>query len=155
MMRAMGEFPGHILLKGIEAKKALMAEGKTEEEISTSIGETFKYADAKLKNFITAVGLAEPKTENLYRVRIFSFNEGEQVPENATKIEELHFITEYFGDKPAPKPVTEKVDPRNRGGGKKDRPKGPKSSPWGLSPEELNAKKEASARAAAAKTKAP
>lgn len=150
-MRAMGEFPGHILIKGIEAKKALVAEGKSEEEISTSIGETFKYSDNKLKNFLTAVGLVEAKTEGLYRVRISSFNEGEKIPDGSVKVDELHFTTEYFGNKPAPKPVTEKVD--RRGGGKKDRPKGPKSSPWGLSPEEIEAKKEASARAAAAKAK--
>lgn len=148
----MGEFPAHILVKGIEAKKALTAEGKTEEEISTSIGETFKFSDNKLKNFITAIGLAEAKTEGLYRVRIASFNEGEKIPDGAVKVEELHFITEFFGSKPAPKPVTEKVD-RRGGGGKKDRPKGPKSSPWGLSPEEIAAKKEASARAQAAKAK--
>ncbi len=151
-MRAMGEFPGHILTKGIEAKKALLAEGKSEEEVSTAIGETFKYSDAKLKNFITAVGIVEPKTEQLYRVRIFSFNEGEKVPENAVKIEELHFVPEYFGEKATgAAPVTEKVS--RSAGGKKDRPRGPKPSPWGLSPEEINAKKEASARAQAAKAK--
>lgn len=151
-MRAMGEFPGHVLTKGIEAKKAMVAEGKTEEEISTAIGETFKYADNKLKNFMTSLGVVEPKTEKLYRVRIFSFNEGEKVPENAVKIEELHFVPEYFGDKPtAAAPVTEKVS--RSAGGKKDRPRGPKASPWGLSPEEINAKKEASAKAQAAKAK--
>ncbi len=151
-MRAMGEFPVHILTKGIEAKKALVAEGKTEEEISTSIGETFKYADNKLKNFLVAVGIVEPKTEKLYRVRIFAFNDGEKVPENAVKIEELHFVAEYFDDKVvAAAPVTEKVN--RSAGGKKDRPRGPKASPWGLSPEEINAKKEASLRAQAAKAK--
>ena len=152
IMRAMGEFPVHILTKGIEAKKALMAEGKTEEEISAAIGETFKYSEGKLKNFITAVGIVEPKTEKLYRVRIFAFNEGEKVPENAVQVEELHFVAEYFGDKPTgAAPVTEKVS--RSGGAKKDRPRGPKPSPWGLSPEEINAKKEASLRAQAAKAK--
>lgn len=151
-MKAMGEFPAHILTKGIEAKKALMADGKTEEEVSTSLSETFKYTEGKLKNFITAVTLVEPKTEKLYRVRIFSFNEGEKIPEAAVKFEELYFIPEYFGDAaPAAKPVTEKV--ARGGGGKKDRPRGPKPSPWGLSPEEIEAKKEASARAQAAKAK--
>ncbi len=151
-MKAMGEFPAHILTKGIEARKALMAEGKTEEEVSTSISETFKYTEGKLKNFITAVSIVEPKTEKLYRVRIFSFNEGEKIPENAVKVEELHFVPEYFGEVVAAKPVTEKVD-RRSAGGKKDRPRGPKPSPWGLSPEEIEAKKEASLRAQAAKAK--
>lgn len=151
-MRAMGEFPAHILTKGIEARKALLAEGKTEEEVSTSISETFKYTEGKLKNFITAVSLVEPKTEKLYRVRIFAFNEGEKIPDNAVKVEELHFIAEYFDDKPvAAAPVTVKTE-RRTGGGNKG-PRGPKPSPWGLSPEEIEAKKEASLRAQAAKAK--
>ena len=151
-MKAMGEFPAHTLIKGIESKKALMAEGKTEEEISTAIGEAFKCSDTKLKNLITAISLVEPKTEKLYRVRIFSFNEGEKVPENAVKMEELHFVPEYFPEKVVgAAPIKEKMD--HKAAGKKDRPRGPKASPWGLSPEEINAKKEASLRAQALKAK--
>lgn len=153
-MKAMSEFPVHTLTKGIAAKAALVAEGKSEEEISTSLGEMFKFKDNRLKYFMTALGIAETQLEKLYRIRIFSFEEGETIPEKAIKMEELYYIPEFFNPTPGPKPITVKPDPKARSGGKKDRPKGPKASPWGLSPEEIAAKKEASLRAAEAKAKA-
>lgn len=153
-MKAMSEFPVHILTKGVAAKAALVAEGKSEEEISTSLGETFKFKDNRLKYFIAALGIAETQLEKLYRIRIFSFEEGETIPEKAVQIEELYYSPEFFNPTPGAKPITVKPDPKAaRSGGKKDRPKGPKSSPWGLSPEEIAAKKEASLRAAEAKSK--
>ncbi len=151
-MKAVSEFPAHTLIKGLAAKAALVNEGKSEEEIVTSLGETFKFKDNRLKYFVAAMGVAEPNTENLYRVRLFTYGEGETVPEKAVQIDEVYYIAEFFSGATGPKPVTGKPDPKARGG-KKDRPQGPKSSPWGLSPEEIAAKKEASARAAAAKAK--
>lgn len=151
-MQAKSEFPVHILTKAIEAKKALTAEGKTEEEISNSLSETFKYKDTRLKYFMAALSVAETNLDNLYRVRGFTFSEGEKVPENAVLIDEVYYIAEPLQIKPGAKPITVKQDLKAKGGGKKDRPKGPKSSPWGLSPEEIAAKKEASERAAAAKS---
>lgn len=152
-MKAMSEFPAHLLLKGLELKKALVTEGKSEEEIMTSLAEALKLKENRVKYFGAALGVAEANTEKLYRVRVVSFDEGEKVPETATKIEEAYYLAEFFVATPAAKPITVKASPAGRGGGKKDRPKGPKASPWGLSPEEIAAKKEASLRAAAAKTK--
>lgn len=148
-MKAVSEFPAHILTKGIAAKAALLAEGKSEEEISTSLGETFKFKDNRLKYFIAALGVAEANTEKLYRVRLFTFNEGENIPEKATLIEEVYYIPEFFQGLQPAKPIVTRADAR--AGGKKDKPRGPKSSPWGMSPEEIEEKKAASARAAAAK----
>lgn len=151
-MRAVSEFAGHILVKGIAAKAALVAEGKSEEEIATSLGETFKFKDNRLKYFTLALGVAEANLENLYRVRAFTFEENETIPEKAVKIEEVYYVPEFFtGPKPA-KPVATKKE--SRGGGKKDRPKGPRPSPWGASPEEIAEKKAASLRSAAAKAQA-
>jgi hypothetical protein len=150
-MKAMSEFPVHVLTKGLAVKAALTAEGKTEEEVSTTLGETFKFKDNRLKYFMTALSVAETNLEKLYRVRVFTFSEGEKIPEKAMQVEELHYVPEFFNPTPGAKPVTEKPAPGARGGAKKNRPKGPKSSPWGLSPEEIAAKKEASLRAAAAK----
>lgn len=152
-MKAMSEFPVHILTKGVEAKAALSAEGKSPEDISTSLGETFKFKDNRLKYFVAALDIAQANMEKLYRVRVVTFGEGEQIPEKATLVDEVYYIPEFFALAPGPKPVTVKAAPAGRGGGKKDRPKGPKTSPWGLSPEEIAAKKEASAKAAAAKNK--
>lgn len=148
-MKAMGEFPVHILTKGIAAKTALAAEGKNEEEIATSIGETFKYSDNKLKYFMAALGVSEANQDKLYRVRVVSFAEGEKVPENAVQVEEAYYIPEFFQNNPGAKPVLVKAAPVKRGG-KNDRKDKDKSSPWGLSPEEAAAKK---ATAAANKSK--
>lgn len=150
-MKSVSEFPAHTLTKGLSAKAALVAEGKSEEEVATSLGETFKFKDNRLKYFMTALGIAEANTENLYRVRLFTFAEGETIPEKATLIEEIYYVPEFFGAKPAEKREPVKTIPRG-GGGKKEN-KGPKSSPWGLSPEEIEAKKAASRNAAAAKAK--
>ncbi len=153
-MKAMSEFPVHLLKQGLAAKTALVAEGKTEEEITTSIGETLKLKENRLKYFMAALPIAETNTDKLYRIRVFTFSEGEKIPEKAVQIEELHYVPEFFNPTPGAKPITVKPDPKAaRSGGKKDRPKGPKSSPWGLSPEEIAAKKEASLRAAEAKSK--
>lgn len=151
-MKAMTEFPVHILTKGITEKAALLKEGKTEEEVAATLGQNFKYSDNKLKYFINALGVVESNVNNLYRVRVFSFEEGEKIPEKAVQVEELHYVVEYFSGSTGAKPVTVKPDPKARNAaGKKDRPKGPRTSPWGLSPEEIQAKKDASLRAQAAK----
>lgn len=152
-MKAMSEFPAHLLLKGLELKKNLVTEGKTEEEMLASLGESLKLKENRLKYFMAALGVAEANSDKLYRIRVLSFEEGETIPEKATKIEEAYFIPEFFTQAPAAKPITVKAGPAGRGGGKKDRPRGPKASPWGLSPEEIAAKKEASLKAAASKTK--
>jgi hypothetical protein len=148
-MKALSEFAGHILTKGIKAKETLSSEGKSEEEVSTALGETFKFKDNRLKLFIAAIDVAAANLENLYRVKVYSFEEGETIPENAVKVEDSYFVAEFFtGPKPA-KPVVSKKDLKS--GGKKDRPRSPRPSPWGASPEEIAEKKAASLRAAAAK----
>ncbi len=139
-MKAMSEFAGHILTKGLAAKAALTAEGKSEEEISTSLGETFKFKDNRLKYFMTALDIAEANLDKLYRIRLFTFEEGENIPEKAVQVEEIYYVPEFFGGPKEAKQSQVKTVARG-GGGKKDRPKGPKSSPWGPSPEEIAAKK--------------
>ena len=57
-MKAITEFPSFVLSKGLTAKNALSKEGKTPEEISTSIGETFKFEGEKLKHFLAAIDLS-------------------------------------------------------------------------------------------------
>jgi hypothetical protein len=147
-MKAITEFPVHILTKGIAAKTALATEGKTEEEVATSIGETFKYEGDKLKHFINALGVAETNAEKLSRVRVLSLAEGESVPAKSTIVDEVHYVPDFI--QPPGKPITVKVDAKAAGKGK-EKAKGPKTSPWGLSPEEIAAKKEASLRAAKSK----
>jgi hypothetical protein len=144
-MKAVTEFPNHTLAKGLQAKAALTTEGKTPEEIEQSMGEMFKFEGDKLKCFITALDVANDNMEKLIRIRIIKFDEGETIPPKATKIEDVHYVPVFAT--PPGKPMTEK--PVFKTGAKKT---GPKSSPWGMSPEEIAAKKEASDKAK--KTKA-
>lgn len=142
-MKSVTEFWVVALNKGLQARAALTAEGKSAEEIQTSLGEAFKYEGDKLKHFINALEVASQNLEGLSRVLVVSLNEGENAPPKAVKVEEHHYIPEL---KVAPRPVvTTKFDPKAAQGGKGGRGgKGegrPKTSPWGLTPEEKAAKK--------------
>ncbi len=150
-MKSVTEFPSFTLNKGLTAKAALAAEGKSPEEIQQSIGETFKYEGDKLKYFINALDVAGQNATNLKRVIVVSLAEGENPPNKATKVEELHYMPEFLVEA---KPAVAKTDSKGgRGGGGKGRggggggggrgggSGGDKSSPWGLSPEQKAAKK--------------
>jgi len=142
-MKAVTEFPSYTLTKGITAKNALAAEGKTPEEIQASLGETFKFEGDKLKHFINAVDVAGQNGTNLKRVLVVSLNEGEATPAKSTKVEEHYYVPEFLITS-APAPKADAKGGRH-GGGRGGGPKGkggggPKASPWGLSPEEKAAK---------------
>lgn len=150
-MKSVTEFASFTLNQGLKAKAALSAEGKTPEEIQASLGERFKYEGDKLKHFCNALDVAGQNAENLKRVLVLSFSEGENTPPKATKIDEHVYLAEYHV---TAKPAGQKKDDAKggrRGGGKGrggDRggrggaggERKPKESPWGLSPEEKAAK---------------
>lgn len=139
-MKSVTEFASHALQKGITTKAALAAEGKTPEEIMTAIGEAMKMEGDKLKFFIAALDVAAQNADGLSRVMVVSLAEGENAPAKATKVEEMHYVPEF---KIAPKAVVSKKDLKtDKGGkGKGDRKDRPKTSPWGMTPEEKAAKK--------------
>lgn len=153
-MRAVTEFPTNLLTKGIAAKTALTAEGKTPEEIQASLGETFKFEGDKLKHFFNSLDVAAANMTDLRRVLVVGLSEGEKAPAKAVQVEEGFYVPEFI-IKAMPKPA-ESADPKGRGG----RPGGggrsgaggrgsdkPKSSPWGLTPEEKAAKNKGAAKA--------
>jgi hypothetical protein len=151
-MKSVTEFPNFTLNKGLAAKANLSAEGKTPEEIQTSLGETFKYEGDKLKHFINALDLAGQNATNLKRVLVLSFAEGENTPAKAVKVDEHHYLAEFASDAKYVAPAKEERGRGGKGGGGKGRGGDrPKSSPWGLSPEEKAAK---GGKAGAAKAKA-
>jgi hypothetical protein len=137
-MKSVTEFPAHKLNQGLKAKTELAAAGKTPEEIQTSIGETFKMEGDKLKHFLHACEVAGQNQERLARVLVVALNEGETAPAKAVQFEEHHYVPDFMID--ARKPVLTKVAPQKGGGDRKGK-KGPKESPWGLSPEQKAAKK--------------
>lgn len=147
-MKSVTEFPSFILVKGNEAKAALVAEGKTPEEVQESLGVTFKYEGDKLKYFINALDVSAKNANGLARVMIMRLNEGEAAPAQALAIEELYYIPEFRIVANAH--TAHKQDKKGgRGRGRQER--GPKESPWGLSPEQKLAKRTAEKTAAARK----
>lgn len=133
-MKSITEFPSYILIKGLSAKDALAAAGKSPEEIQQSLGESFKFENEKLKHFVTAIDVASKNTQNLRRVLVLGFNEGETTPQKAIKVEEHYYLPEFLLT------MTAKPESNSRKGGRDKGKGGPKSSPWGLSPEEKAAK---------------
>lgn len=137
-MKSITEFWNIVLVKGLNAKTALAAEGKTPEEVQTSLGETFKFEGDKLKHFMNAIDVAQAHPEKLSRVLVVTLAEGEKVPEKAVKVEETHYVPEFQS---APGGVATKKDKMKEGRESRKGKGGPKESPWGLSPEQLAAKK--------------
>lgn len=144
-MKSVTEFPNWTLTKGLQAKAALTSEGKTPEEVQTSLGETFKYEGDKLKHFVNAIEVAGANPDKLKRVMVVTYGEGEPVPPKATKVEEHHYVPEFLIENKPAAPA----EKGGRGGGRggKGKERGPKSSPWGLSPEEKAAKNKGPAKA--------
>jgi hypothetical protein len=137
-MKAVTEFPNFVLAKGLTAKAALASEGKTPEEIQTSIGESFKFEAEKVKHFLAAIDVSAQNTKDLRRVLVVSIGENETAPAKAVKVEEHYYVPEFLVMS-APKPADSKDGKGGRGGKGKGKG-GPKSSPWGMSPEEKAAK---------------
>ena len=155
-MKSVTEFMNFTLANGLKAKTALAAEGKTPEEIQTSLGETFKMEGDKLKHFFNAIDVAGQNPDKLKRVLVVNLAEGETAPAKAVQVEEAHYVPEFLIEtKFAPPVKAEKGGrPPQRGGGKGNST-APKGSPWGMTPEEkaLKAKGAAAAKAAAATKK--
>lgn len=134
-MKNITEFATHTLTKGASTKAALAAEGKSAEEIQAGLGESFKFEGDKLKHFVAALDVAAQNSQNLRRILVVTLAEGEKVPPRATQVEEHYYIPELVITA-APKPAGDSKGFKGKGRGKG----GPKSSPWGLSPEEKAAK---------------
>lgn len=150
-MKSITEFTQPSLQKVLAAKTTLASEGKTPEEIATALGETLKMEGDKLKFIQVAADLVVGKN-SVRRVLVATFAEGETIPSKYQKVEDTYYAVETLElTKPAPAaaaPAKGRGGPRqggNKSGG------GPKGSPWGASPEEIEAKKKASKAAALAK----
>ena len=111
-MKAITEFPSFVLSKGLVAKTALTAEGKTPEEVSAKIGETFKFEGDKLKHFLAAIDLSV-NAKDLKRIMVIGLAEGETAPSKAVKVEDSYYIPESLI---LTAPVKAAADPKARGG---------------------------------------
>jgi hypothetical protein len=145
-MKSVTEFNYFTLSKGLAAKAALAGEGKAAEEIQTALAETFKFEGEKLTHFVNALEVvAQSNNNTLKRVVVMSLNEGEKAPAKAVQVEAFHYVPEFVATaKPV---VAEEANGkggrggkgRGQGGGRGGDKKG--GSPWGMSPEEIAAKK--------------
>lgn len=140
-MKSVTEFPNFTLTRAFAMKAALVAQGKPVEEVQQLLGQELKFEGDRLSHFIRAMEVVDGKLEDLRRVLVLSLNEGENAPAKAVKIEDHYYLPEHYqAAKPAA--TAEKGGRRGgkggRGGGK--RGDGPRSSPWGLTPEEKAAK---------------
>lgn len=144
-MKSVTEFWNVNLVKGLKAKEALLAEGKTPEEIEANIAETFKLEGEKLKHFTNAMEVASQNPEKLHRVLVVTFAEGEAAPANALKVDEHHYVPAFIKEPAAPVTKEDAKGGGRKGGGRPNRGPGggqkTKTSPWGLTPEEIAAKK--------------
>lgn len=115
-MKNITEFNVFNLNRALAMKNELSTAGKTPEEISAGIGEAFKLEGDKLKYFVASLDLINGKTEKLKRVFVVSFAEGEAVPSGIQKVEEHHYMLDYYQ---APRPVKVEEDTKgNKGRGK-------------------------------------
>lgn len=161
-MKVVTEFWIPKLQEGNKAKAALAAEGKTPEEINAAIGEKFKFEGDKLKCFVNAMEIAAKATEKILLIKIVKLNEGQNPPVRGTVIEEFCYITEVQPDAATAKKVEVKMtsnrdgSARGKGGNRGGKPGGKgggkKESPWGISPEEKEAKLAAARNAAREKS---
>jgi len=138
-MKAVTEFASFTLSQALKTKTALAAEGKTAEEIQASLGTTYKLEGDKLTYFVNALEVAGKNAEGLKRVMVVSYADGEKVPAQATKVEEMYYLPELFiTAKPAAPAAKDGKGGRGGPGGNRGGKGGgaPKGSPWGLSPEE-------------------
>lgn len=146
-MKSITEFGSPALQKFSTARAALVKEGKSPEEIATAMGETFKLEGDKLKYMMAAADLVADK-KDVRRVLVASFAEGETAPAKYQKIEDTYYLVETLilaAPIQAAAPTKGRGGPRKGGGSS-----APKSSPWGISPEELAAKKKGGKNAATA-----
>lgn len=122
-MKSVTEFANFTLKAGLVKKAALAAEGKSPEETQAGLGEAFKYEGDKLKHFNNALDIAAQHNENLKRVLVLTFAEGEVPPANATKVEEHHYLPEMHTiknyDPKKPEPKGGRGDKGKGGGGKR------------------------------------
>lgn len=150
-MKSITEFTQPILQKVLAAKTTLISEGKTPEEISAALGETFKLEGDKLKHVQVSADLVAGKP-TVRRVLVATFNEGETIPSKYQKVEETYYAVESLElNKPAAVVAPTKG---GRGGGRSGGNRsggGPKGSPWGESADDIAAKKKAMRAAAQAK----
>ena len=118
-MKSITEFASFTLTKGLKYKEALLAEGKSPEEIQTALGASFKYEGEKLSCFLKALDVAKDNANNLKRILVVGVNEGEALPAKVVSIDNVHFLPEFVVSAPSSFEKSEKNFKSAKRGGRK------------------------------------
>lgn len=117
-MKSVTEFANLMLKQALTSKNTLISEGKSPEEVQTSLGTTFKYEGEKLKHFINAIDVAEKNLNNLRRIVVMTLTEGEKIPNKAVKVDEHYYVPEMLVSSVIRPPPPSKKRGKGGGGGK-------------------------------------
>lgn len=99
-MKTITEFSGFALKEALAKKTALLAEGKSEEEVQAAINEILKLDETKVSFYKNAVDMTASRMDRVKRVVVATkATEGEKVPEAFMEREGHFYLVEFF---PAP-----------------------------------------------------
>lgn len=119
-MKTITEFSGIFLNNAIRSADELTAAGKTAEELPVALGEALKVEGDRLKLLVHAVGVARGRAR-LKRVIVLTLGETEKAPSGAQKIEENHFLPEFYPAPPSAQGRDHRNDDQGRRGKGRDR----------------------------------
>ncbi len=95
-MKTITEFSGFQIAEAIQKQNVLKAAQKTPEEIQKEVAEVYKLENEKLTYFLSAMEVANGKSNHLKRVVIWTLNEGEKPPEGWIEKDGKYYVSEYF-----------------------------------------------------------
>jgi hypothetical protein len=125
-MRTLTEFNAIQLKNAAQAKKDLLASGKTAEELPQALGETLKIEGDKLTFILSALELLEEKPQeykDVKRVIVAVPAEGETAPSGAKQKGEHYYTIQAFAAPISAKPQSKpegRGDKRGKRGGRRD-----------------------------------
>jgi len=123
-MKTLTEFSGFTLKEALAKKSALIAEGKSEEEVLAAIHEQLKLDEAKAGFYKNVVDMTSSRIDRVKRVVVaLKATETEKVPEAYMEREGHFYLVEYFptADSRARMGASDRDDRGGRGGRGNDR----------------------------------
>ena len=131
-MKTLTEFSGFVLKDVMAKRTALLAEGKTDEEVQAVVNEQLKLDEAKVGFYKNVVDMTSSRIERVKRVVVaLKASETEKVPENYIEREGHFYLVEYFPDANSRNATRGRDDGDFRGKGRGDRNSRDRGGPRG------------------------
>ena len=116
-MKTLTEFSGFVLKEALAKKTALLAEGKTEEEVQAAIHEQLKLDETKVGFYKNVLDMTSSRLDRVKRVVVaLRATETEKVPESYIEREGHFYLVEYFASADSRGAVSSGRDDDRRGG---------------------------------------